>query len=96
MVASAALEGYNRGHGSHISLLPNWPPNSPDLNPIEHVWAYVQRRVNRRRCDTFADFQKAVLSELKAVPKEVIDALYGSMESRLEEVIARKGARTRY
>ena len=23
-----------------------WPPNSPDLNPIENMWAMVQRRRN--------------------------------------------------
>jgi len=28
-----------------IRLLPDWSPYSPDLNPIERVWAYIKRRL---------------------------------------------------
>jgi transposase len=27
----------------------DWPPNSPDFNPIERIWALMKRRIQRRR-----------------------------------------------
>ena len=26
-----------------------WPPQSPDLNPIEHIWAHVDRVIDKSR-----------------------------------------------
>lgn len=94
--APAAVAAHNKAYDTHISLLLNWPPNSPDLNPIENVWAYVQRRVDSRGCSTFSEFKQAVVSELAAVPHSVVDSLYKSMKTRLQEVINQGGVRIQY
>jgi hypothetical protein len=94
--APQIVQAYNKAHGSSISVLPNWPPNSPDLNPIENVWSYVQRKVHARGCSTFEQFKQAVIDELAAVPQRYISNLYTSMPKRLMAVINNKGDRTRY
>jgi len=32
-----------------IEVVSDWPPNSPDINPIEQVWGVVKRRFKNRR-----------------------------------------------
>jgi transposase len=31
------------------ALMPDWPAKSPDLNPIEQIWAFIQRRLRRQQ-----------------------------------------------
>ena len=33
-------------------LLMEWPPNSPDMNPIEHIWDHIKRELHKRYPDT--------------------------------------------
>lgn len=73
-----------------------WPPNSPDLSPIENVWAYVDAKVQALGCKTFAEFKQAVLHELKSVPPQMLKKLYASMTNRVEVVLREKGGKTRY
>ena len=42
------MEFLSRNTPDFISSLP-WPPNSPDLNPVDEVWGVLQQRVYRSR-----------------------------------------------
>ncbi|GAX85407.1 hypothetical protein CEUSTIGMA_g12823.t1, partial [Chlamydomonas eustigma] len=48
--AKPEVEQWNAKHASSMKLLMGWPPNSPDLNPIENFWSYLQAKVNKRGC----------------------------------------------
>lgn len=95
-VAHSTVAAYRTVPACSIEVLKDWPPNSPDLNPIENVWSYVQRKVNLMGCKTFEDFKEAVLQEVQAVPQEVLANLYASMPRRLQKVIDLEGGKTGY
>ena len=40
------VKNYLRNH--QIEML-EWPPQSPDLNPIESLWAELNRKLNKRK-----------------------------------------------
>jgi hypothetical protein len=95
-VAAQEISAYNTRRGSSVQLLKDWPPNSPDLNIIENLWAYVQTKVDARACSSFELFQQAVLEELQSVPQRVIKNLFKSLPKRMKAVIERDGDKTKY
>ena len=42
-----------------------WPAMSPDMNPIEHVWDFIGRKINQRnrRCQNIDELRTAILQE---------------------------------
>lgn len=79
-----------------MKVVPNYPPHSPDLNPIENVWSWVQRKVQQKACATFEEFKHEVIKTFKELPKQMIDNLYGSMVKRMAAVVQNGGGKTKY
>lgn len=49
--------------------LENIPPYSPELNPIEQVWAYLKSKLSNRFFKTTKELKKAILEELEKIKK---------------------------
>jgi hypothetical protein len=79
-----------------VTMLPNWPPNSPDLNPVEHCWSWISRQLIGQQFRTDDELEAAVRLAWAAKPANFIPSLYGSMVRRLTAVQVAKGAATRY
>lgn len=77
-------------HG--IKVLPDWPKYSPELNPQENVWAWVEPDLRRTEKDdeTFDEFQGNLLATCKRYPAS--EKLVGSMAKRIRKVIDSQGA----
>ena len=78
-----------------VNLLP-WPAQLADLNPIEHVWDILGRKV-RHHTPTSLDHLFSILhEEWHAIPQERIDSLIDSMTRRVGAVISKRGGHTQY
>jgi hypothetical protein len=74
------------------------PALSPDLNSIEHLWDYVQRRLNeeQRSPTTAAELSVAFQRVWARIPIAFINRLVNSMYRRCAAVINAGGGHTRY
>jgi transposase len=93
--AIAALEAWNKEE-SGVLLLSGWPPNSPDLSPIENVWAWAQQEVDAIGCKDFEEFKAAVLKTLSNVPSRIVNSLFASLPKRISQCMALDGDKTKY
>lgn len=82
---------------THVNLLP-WPPRSPDLSPIEHVWDIMGRRLGNlpQPPRTLAALRHEVQVAWDCIPQEEIDHLLASMPRRVGECINNRGGQTHY
>ncbi|GFW87354.1 transposable element Tcb2 transposase [Trichonephila clavipes] len=71
----------------------DWPARSPDLNPIEHVWDFLGRRLTARTLApvTIRELRLALQDEWAAMPQQLIDTLILSMGRRCETYLAVRG-----
>ncbi|GFW17556.1 transposable element Tcb2 transposase [Trichonephila clavipes] len=71
----------------------DWPARSPDLNPIEHVWDFLGRRLVARTLPpvTIRELRLALQDEWAAMPQQLIDTLILSMGRRCETCLAVRG-----
>ena len=74
----------------------NWPANTPDLNPIEHLWDQLKRAVQKRIGDntTIAMLRQMLVEEWAAIPQQKIRKLVQTMRKRCLEVLEKNGGHT--
>jgi transposase len=81
-----------------VRVLKGWPPYSPDLNPIENLWAIIKGRLNKRsnKPSTIDELAEAVESEWNCIGEKVLQRLFDSMPTRIRGVIRNQGFPIRY
>lgn len=77
-------------------LLLDWPSQSPDLNPIEHLWFILDLRTKDRRSMNEDQLMAALLEGWEKIPLSMLENLIDSMPKRCGAVIANDGWPTAY
>lgn len=80
-----------------ISVM-EWPARSPDLNPIEHLWDELKRRIRGRNPapETLLQLREAIEEEWAGIPQDVVKKLIRSMKNRMTACRRARGGNTRY
>ena len=73
-----------------------WPSQSPDLNIIEDVWDYLDRKKMERLPKNVNELWNVLKEEWYNIPITFIENLYKSINKRLQDVIVNKGGHTKY
>src|SRR6202034_3726032 len=83
----------------------DWPPYSPDLNPIEHLWPHLKKKILEMHPELEHitgedDIREALGTALQEawtlIGKELMDSLIESMPDRVKACRKADGWHTRY
>ena len=73
-----------------------WPSQSPDLNPIEHLWEHIERKISVRKPSNQHNLFELIKRTWEEIPIDVLINLVDSMPRRCNAVVAAKGFPTKY
>jgi hypothetical protein len=82
-------------HNHGVSVL-DFPPYSPDLNPIENMWREMDVRMASTQAASKGELEDVVAKTWATFTPEYCSKLALSMPKRIAQVIERKGAYTDY
>ena len=75
-----------------------WPPQSPDLNIIEHLWCFLERQVGNRYppLSCLKELEQVLMEEWLKIPLDEVKKLYDYIPRRIEAVQKTGGGPTPY
>lgn len=69
-----------------------WPPNSPDLNPVDYkIWSVMQHRVYRKKVQDVAELKAQLIEVWNGLEQTIIDDAIDQWRGRLRACVAAKG-----
>ncbi len=73
-------------HNNSVTVL-EWPSQSPDLNPIEHLWRDLKMAVHQRLPSNLTELERICKEEWQRIPKSRCEKLVASFPKRLMAVL---------
>lgn len=74
-----------------ISVVPGWPANSPDLNPIENIWGMMKLEVYRKQYNNLDELKAAVEAAWDRITLTTLRNCMRSIPRRMSKVIRLRG-----
>ncbi|KAG1023927.1 hypothetical protein G6F25_013004 [Rhizopus arrhizus] len=83
---------------SVMVCIDDWPSQSPDTNPIEHVWHHLKLKLSMQnnRATSIHELWERVENEWNSFTKEQCIKYIDSMPDRMQAVLAEKGRSIRF
>lgn len=77
---------------NEVPLLANWPPSSPDLNPLDFfVWNELQQKACAKPHDSVKSLKEALKKAWAEIPQKAIAKACRTVPKRIQQVKAAKG-----
>ena len=83
---------------NHCFQLLQWPAQSPDLNPIEHLWTHIKKKLGEYEepPNSVHELWERIQEEWNKIESGVCQNLIESMPRRINAVLKANGGYTKY
>jgi len=88
---------YLQSHVPEFIEPKNWPPNSPDLNPVDFsVWGALQQKVYRQKIQNVDHLKHILLYCWEQITQDTINRAIDQVPKRLNMVIRARGGHVEF
>ena len=74
----------------------DWPSMSPNLNPTEHLWGILKRKVEVSKVSNIRQLCDVIMEEWESIPVATCEVLVNSIPKKVKAVLDNDGGHTKY
>ena len=74
-----------------MKTLKFWPPNSPEISPIEKIWSFILRKLEGKYIKDINQLKKEVLYIWNRIPKSYCEKIVQKFDSDIQKLAKSKG-----
>ena len=80
----------------NFAYILSWPPYSPDMSPIENIWAWLKAEISKDRPSSIASLKRLAKKHWNRITPEFLAPYINSMSNRMRETILNRGGNINY